>query len=113
MSLSMVIDKGAAGLDQSRHHPDAGQSTSVIPAPRPQNEKEAEEAGGGDLKALKMQFESLIALGHATDALKIACAYIIIEKRISSDNNILTDQPIIRKDILKAVQKAIKTVIPS
>ncbi len=111
MSLPMVIDGGAAGLDQSRHHPDAGTSATVTPTPRPRRDETAEEARGGELTALMTRFESLVSLGHAAEALGAARVYIAMERRVGGEPDAITDYPATIREISTIVQAEMATTI--
>src|SRR5271157_5734595 len=104
MSLPMVIDGGTAGLDQSRHHPDAGTSATATPAPCPRRDEIAEEVRGGELTALMTRFESLVSPGHAAEALGVARVYIAIKRRVGSEPNAITDYLATIREILAIVQ---------
>src|SRR5208282_6793938 len=111
MSLPMVIDGGTAGLDQSRHHPDAGTSATAIPAPYPRRDEIAEEVRGGELTALMTRFESLVSPRHAGEALGVARVYIAMERRVGSELDATTDYLATIREILAIVQAEIATTI--
>jgi len=111
MSLPMVIDGGTAGLDQSRHHPDAGTSATAIPAPCPRRDEIAEEARGGELTALMTRFESLVSPGHAAEALGVVRIYIAMERRVGSEPDATTDYLATIREISAIVQAEMATTI--
>src|SRR5208337_4138402 len=104
MSLPMVIDGGTAGLDQSRHHPDAGTSATAILAPCPCRDEIAEEVRGGELTALMTRFESLVSPGYAAEAFGVVRVYIAMERRVGSEPDAITDYLATIKEILAIVQ---------
>src|SRR5208337_3104120 len=111
MSLPMVIDGGTAGLDQSRHHPDAGTSATAIPAPYPRRDEIAEEARGGELTALMTRFESLVSPGYTAEALGVARVYITMERRVGNEPDATTDHPATIREISAIVQTEIVMII--